>query len=240
MKLALIGGVPEAQLIAALGRVRPGSDGPAERNGLAWVSLGDAAAADVAAVQRALGAALTVIEVDLAPPGRRGGLKARRYTLPATEVIDLSRSLATLLDEWRAAATEDAPPLDDDVAALQLALAAAEDVHPPPPPPAIPMGGGAMPLKRKGGAKPTISPRHEQWAAALVDSLRASESLDTTDGAMPLRRIAAVLEAHDQGGAVAPAVGAALLELLVDHEAVEEVFADEAELTAAAQATRPT
>ena len=96
-----------------------------------------------------------------------------------------------------------------------------------------------MPLKRKGGAKRTVSAFHEQWASALVDRLREAESLDTTGEAMPVRRIAALLEAHEQDGALAPALGDALLELLVDHEAVEEVFADEAELLAAARAARP-
>ena len=38
---------------------------------------------------------------------------------------------------------------------------------------------------------------------------------------------------------LAPGFGAALLELLVDHEAVEEVYADEAELADAARAARP-
>lgn len=96
-----------------------------------------------------------------------------------------------------------------------------------------------MPLKRRGNARPTLDPRHEQWAAALVAHLRAAESLDTSGDALPLRRIAALLETHEQDGALTPGFGEALLELLVDHEAVEEVFADEAELTAAALATRP-
>ena len=238
MKLALIGGVPEAQLVAALARVRRRSDTPAERNGLAWVDVADAAAADIAAEQRALGAPLTVIEVELRS-GRGPAVRARRYTLPATIELDLSKPLAALLAEWRGAGGDDAAPFDDDAAAHQLALAAAEDVHPPPPPPAIPMGGGAMPLKRKGGAKPTINPRYEQWAGALIEALRAAESLDTTGEAMPVRRVAALLEGHDQDGALAPGFGAALLELLVDHEAVEEVYADEAELADAARAARP-
>lgn len=239
MKLSLIRGVPEAQLTGALARARPGTYEPAERNGLAWVHLAEAPAATIAAVQAAVGAPLTVIEVKLTLGGRVGDLRARRYTVPATEVVDLSKPTSALLAEWLAAAAEDAPPLEEDTVAVQLALACAEDVHPPPPPPAIPMGGGAMPLKRKGGAKRTVSAFHEQWAGALVDRLREAESLDTTGEAMPLRRIAALLETHDQDGGLTAGLGEALLELLVDHEAVEEVFADEAELTAAAKAARP-
>ncbi|MBK9035687.1 MAG: hypothetical protein IPL61_31295 [Myxococcales bacterium] len=240
MKLALIGGVPEAQLVAALARARPGTYEPAERNTLAWVDLADAPRKAIAAVQAALGARLTVIEVELPLGGRGAGLCARRYTVPATEERDLSDEMTKLLASWLATVSDDpGAPFDEEVAALDLALVCAEDVRPPPPPPAIPMGGGAMPLKRKGAAKPTLNPLHEQWASALVDALRASERLDTTGEALPLRRIAALLEAHDQVGTLAPALGDALLELLVDHEAVEEVFADEAELVAAAQAARP-
>ena len=238
MKLSLVGGVPEARLLAALDRARSGPHETAERNGLAWVNLADAAPAAIAAVQAALGAPLTVIELEVRA-GRRGDeLRARRYTVPATKELDLSRSVSALLAEWRASAPEDEVDVRfaPEVAALDLALVCAEDVRPPP---AIPMGGGAMPLKRRGGARPTLDPRHEQWAAALVAHLRAAESLDTSGEALPLRRIAALLETHEQDGALTPGFGEALLELLVDHEAVEEVFADETELAAAALATRP-
>ncbi|MEZ4402587.1 MAG: hypothetical protein R3B06_21365 [Kofleriaceae bacterium] len=240
MKLSLIGGVPEAQLVAALARARPGTYEPAERNGLAWVDLIDAPAKVIAAVQAALGGPLTVIEVGL-PLGAPGEApSSRRYTVPASAQVDLSGQMAALLAEWRVSRSDDdAPALDEAIAARDLALACAEDVFPPPPPPAIPMGGGAMPLKRKGAAKPTLSPLHERWASALVDTLSASEQLATTGAPLPLRRIAALLETHDQAGAVAPALGEALIELLVDHEAVDEIFADEAELVAAARATRP-
>jgi hypothetical protein len=239
MKLSLIGGVPEAHLMAALTRARPGAYEPAERNGLAWVSLTAAPAKVIEAVQAALGGPLTVIEVQVSLDDGKGEVRARRYTVPATAEMNLSTAATALLADWRGPATDDAAPLDENVTARDLALACAEDVFPPPPPPAIPMGGKAMPLKRKGAAKATISARHEQWATALVEHLREAESLDTTDEAMPVRRIAALLEAHEQDGAVAPALGDALLELLVDHPAVEEVFADEAELLAAARATRP-
>lgn len=240
MKLSLVGGIPEATLMTAVGRAKAGRLEPAERNGLAWVNLADAEAATIAAIQAAAGVPLTVIEIEVRA-GRRGEeLRARRYAVPKGEVVDLSRATTALLAEWRAGASEDAAArFEGDGAALELALACAEDVHPPPPPPAIPMGDGAMPLKRKGGARRTLNPRHEQWAAALVDHLRASESLDVTGEAMPLRRIAALLEAHEQDGGLAPGLGEALLELLVDHEAVEEVFADEAGLVDAARATRP-
>lgn len=240
MKLSLVGGLPEAKLVAALARALPGDHAPAERNGLAWVQLADATPKQLASLQSALGAPLTVIEVELRA-GRRGEpVRARRYTVPATREVDLSKSTSELLAEWRAGVTdEDAGRFEDDQLALDLALVCAEDVHPPPPPPAIPMGDGAMPLKRKGNAKPTVSPRHEQWASALVDNLREAESLDTTGEPLPLRRIAALLDAHDQNGTLAPGLGEALLELLVDHESVEEVYADEAALVEAAQATRP-
>lgn len=237
MKLSLVGGVPEARLLAALARAQSGPHESAERNGLAWVNLADAAPAEIAAVQAALGGPLTVIELEVRA-GRRGDeLRARRYTVPPSKAVDLSRSVGALLAEWRAAAGDDADErFTPELAALDLALVCAEDVRPPP---AVPMGGGAMPLKRRGNARPTLDPRHEQWAAALVAHLRAAESLDTTGDALPLRRIAALLETHEQDGALTPGFGEALLELLVDHEAVEEVFADEAELTAAALATRP-
>ena len=240
MKLSLVGGVPEAQLVAALAKAKPGDYTTEERNTLAWVNLPDATEATLKAVQAALGKPLTVIEVEL-PPGANGvGVKGRRYTIPATKPLDLTKAMTETLRDWTANRTEDSPPFEDDASAHDLALAFAEDVQPPPPPPAIPMGGGAMPLKRKGtGAAPAAKPLYEKWANALIASLTASEGIETTGDALPIRRIAALLEAHDDSGKVVPAFGEALLDLLVDDDAVEEVFADEAAIVAAATSSRP-
>lgn len=235
MKLSLVGGVRESALRSALATGSPGEHVLHERNKLAWVALVDPPDATLAAVQSALGAPLSIVEVTVGekPTASRRSLPAGKGDKP----VDLTKTVNEIIDQWGPVQEESA--VADSDRALALALALAEDIQPPPPPAAVPTGKGAgMPLKRKGTGGPREKPMHAVWAEALLEHLTRSEGIEL-GGDPPVGKVAGLLMKHDIDNALPANFGTTLLDFLVDDPSVEEVFADEDALAAIARNTRP-
>lgn len=232
MKVSLVGGVKESALRVALVTASPGDHHLHDRNKLAWVALFDIGDDTLSAIQTAVGAPITIIDVTVGDKPT-----ATRRTLPATKPVDLSKTAKEILDSWGPPDPEGG--VSDGDRARDVALALAEDVQPPPPPAAVPTGkGGGMPLKRKGTGGPREKPMHAVWAEALIEHLTRSEGIEL-GGDPPVGRLAGLLMKHDIDNALPADFGTTLLDFLVDDPSVEEVFADEDALAAITRNTRP-
>ena len=178
----------------------------------AWVELPhEGRDVMLARLAEALATGLMVIDVDL-PMGPRGeGLSASRATYKGVEE-DISAEARELLHEWLADSTGKARNEDAAASALAWALIGDSD----------------------NGSAPAESSAEDQWAQVLVDKLVVDGSIELRAGELPpVARVATILQNPGRD------LGARLLSLLIASTAVDEVFADAADLAAAARATRP-
>ena len=80
---------------------------------------------------------------------------------------------------------------------------------------------------------------HVRWAESFIAKLVVDNSVELKTKSWPLGRIVKLLDRYAAKGPLDAKFGEAVMDLLVDDKSVEEVFADEEALNAAARATRP-
>lgn len=213
MRATVVGAtVPAKTLRAACAKAEVSSKDVRVVGPRAWVELPqDGRDATLARLADVLATGLMVIDVDL-PTGPRGeGLSASRATYKGVEE-DISAEARDLLHEWLADSA--GKQVDENSAASEIAWKLIGDTE--------------------NGSAPAESSVEDQWAQVLLDKLVADGALELKPAQQPpISRVAHVLQNPGKD------LGDRLLALLIDSTAVDEVFADAADLAAAARATRP-
>ncbi len=213
MRATVVGAtVPAKTLRAACAKAEVSSKDVRVVGPRAWVEVPlDGRDATLARLADALATGLMVIDVDL-PAGPRGeGLSASRATYKGVEE-DISGEARDLLHEWLADSA--GKHVSEDSAAIDIAWKLIGDTE--------------------NGSAPAESSVEDQWAQVLLDKLVADGALELKPSqTAPISRVAHALQNPGRD------LGDRLLSLLIDSTAVDEVFADAADLAAAARATRP-
>jgi hypothetical protein len=216
MRVTVVGAtVPAKTLRAACAKAEVASKDVRVVGPRAWVQLPvDARDATLSRLAEALATGLMVIDVDLAAGG--DSIAASRSTFRGVEE-DISSEARELLDGRRAAGKrvddDGAASVDGDGAASELAWA---------------LIGAA-----DGASTPAEPTTEDLWAQALVDKLVADGMIELrgTDHT-PVGRVSQILQSPGRD------LGDRLLAELIDSTAVDEVFADADQLSAAAKITR--